>query len=86
LFPEFRTQEYWDRRKLAWKKGDFNEDEKALFFDDPANAKPITENFEKYKEMIEKKWRLQGYIGTATHAVMEAYFSFCKDGVSPTLD
>ena len=80
LFPEFRAKEYWERRKADWKTGKFNKEEVELFFGDGSNVQPITENFNQYIDKIERKWRLQGYVGSSIHAIFETYFNTIAQG------
>lgn len=84
IFPQFRPQEYWDRRIKHWKRGEFTDEEKELFFE--STPQPITENFSNYINKVERKWRLQGYIGSATHAVLEIYFNNIANNKTVSLE
>ncbi len=98
ITPEFRGEEYWNRRLSAWKPktiagntnpGVFTEDETQIINEYLAVSDPGTtldpgqtysdETYNKWKDVIEQKWKQQGQIGTALHSVSEWLFSKVGD-------
>lgn len=80
--PEF-TDKYWtDQRYPAWKNGDFTDDEVETFFDSPDQAKPITNetDFQKYRNMMEDRWKQQAELGETVHSMFQLFFSKIKSG------
>lgn len=85
LFPEFRLEEFWMRKKERWANGEFTPDEvEALFQKVDGNyiVEPIVDDevFNTARKLIEDKWEAQGVIGTEIHKVMQKYWSQTKDG------
>lgn len=73
LFPIFQEENYWAIRRGQWSKGDFTEDEREVFFGEET-PKPITENYDYYRNLMEEKWEAQCLHGDAIHAVFEQFF------------
>lgn len=85
LFPEFKEEEFWKRRKEKWSNGEFTKDEAEILFQkvgDTYTTEPIVDNdqFELSRGLVEDKWKSQGKIGTELHKVMQKYWSQTKDG------
>lgn len=90
LAPEFILENYWENASYRWAKGDFLQEEIDIIYPglkkgDP-KIKPITDGptvsnknagpiFSKYREIIEKKWNMQGLVGEQLHFIMQQYFS-----------
>ena len=81
LNAEFIPKEFWGRMFKRWNDGDFTNTDlvdiiKQVTGEDPATvSRPLTQNtLDTWKEAIESKWKAQGEIGTALHAVSEFYF------------
>lgn len=92
LNAEFKPEEYWTRMFDRWTKGQFTTENaanpneivdiiKQVTGEDPTTIPgPLTKNtMEGWRKIIESKWRAQGEIGTAVHAVSEFYFSKTGD-------
>lgn len=88
LVPEFIEQNYWNNRIDHWTVDEatlqkdkdprrFNDDEINFLFDgDASKAVQIDqETAQKYKDLISKKWEIQGKMGTELHKVMQLCFS-----------
>lgn len=85
LFPEFRPEEFWKRRRERWANGEFNQDEVEVLFQkvgDNYLVEPIItdEKFEQSRELIEDKWKKQGKIGNELHKIMQKYWSQTSSG------
>lgn len=80
LFPEFRQESYWLKKKADWAQGQFAEGEVELFFEDKV-AKPIIDEdiFDFCRKLIEDKWKAQGLIGEQIHRVCQLYWSKTKN-------
>ena len=81
LTAEFKPEEFWPRMFERWNQGNFeNEDLNEIIQqvtgEDPKTVqRPLTEKtLTTWKEAIESKWKAQGKIGEAIHAVSEFYF------------
>lgn len=76
LFPEFREEEYWNRRYTNWKIGQFNDTEIEEFGLDKDNLPKVTdpEQWKKYREQMTHKWETQAKTGTAIHSIMQLCF------------
>lgn len=84
LFPEFREEEYWNRRFDKWKNGDFtnpngelNQSEIEEFGIDPNNPPRITDRrqAEAMRDQMKHRWEMQAKTGTAVHNVLQLVFS-----------
>lgn len=84
LFPEFREEEYWNRRFAKWKNGDFTNPDGTLnqaeideFEIDINNPPKITDRkqAEAMRDQITRKWKIQAKTGTAIHNVLQLFFS-----------
>ena len=82
ITAEFKPEEFWPRMFDRWNKGNFENKElleiiKEVTRDDVETMQgPFSkEVLESWRSAIESKWRAQGEIGTAIHAVSEFYFS-----------
>lgn len=86
ITADFRPEEYWPRIFKKWNEGDFDDATveiiKQVTGEDPRIiSRPLTkETLTTWQKAIESKWKTQGEIGTAVHAVSEYYFS--KNGNS----
>lgn len=96
LFPEFRTDEYFNRRIEKWtlplKSGEkledrFTEDEIDVFFEGNTHEEKLSKlrllnNIEasQLKTLMENKWDFQAAAGTAVHYVLQQYFSKDESG------
>lgn len=81
ITAEFIPKEFWARMFEKWNQGDFSNDElveiiQQVTGEDPKTVPgPLTnETLNTWKKAIESKWKAQGEIGTAIHAVSEFYF------------
>lgn len=87
LVPEFIPKEYWNKIFSQWKDHKITDDSTALLDilsevkkeDIKAYIANLTtilsdETLSEWREIIENKWKVQGEIGTAIHAVSEYYF------------
>ena len=92
LNAEFIPEEYWTRMFDRWTRGQFTTDNqnnpneiidiiKQVTGDDPTTIPgPLTQDtMDTWRKAIESKWKAQGEIGTAVHAVSEFYFSKTGD-------
>lgn len=92
LNAEFIPEEYWTRMFDRWTRGQFTTDNqnnpneiidiiKQVTGDDPTTIPgPLTQDtMDTWRRAIESKWKAQGEIGTAIHAVSEFYFSKTGD-------
>lgn len=85
LFPEFRPEEYWKRRKAAWSNGEFTEDEISVLFQKVnGEYQPIPivdeEAFKKGRALMEDKWKTQGLIGNQIHKIMQKFWGQTSNG------
>lgn len=90
LFPEFRPKDYWNNRKDAWSRGEFNEKELEFFGYTRENAPKILSTdidpqtgkliHDVMQERIEAKWKAQALAGTAVHKIMELFFTTLPSG------
>lgn len=81
LNAEFKPEEYWSRMYDRWTKGNFNDTAiteiiKQVTGEDPSTIPgPLTQDtMDTWRKAVESKWKAQGEIGTAVHAVSEFYF------------
>lgn len=81
LTAEFKPEEFWPRMFKSWNDGNFDNDElvdiiKQVTGEDPKTiSRPLTQTtLDTWRSAIESKWKAQGEIGTALHAVSEFYF------------
>ena len=86
LTAEFRPEEYWNKIYDRWKNRNFQDENlveviKEVTGEDPTTIPgPITKaTMDTWRKAVEGKWRAQGEIGTAVHAVSEMYFSKTGD-------
>ena len=86
LTAEFKPEEFWPRMFKMWNDGDFNNQDlvdiiKQVTGEDPTTiSRPLTESTLKtWRKAIESKWKAQGEIGTAVHAISEFYFGKTGD-------
>lgn len=73
LFPEFIEDEYWKRRYMNWKIGQFTDAEIEEFQLDKNNLPKIT-NPDQQKELrkqMTNKWQIQAKTGTAIHNILQ---------------
>lgn len=91
IVAEFKPEEFWTRMFARWNSGNFQNDDlieiiKQVTGDDPTTMTgPFSdETLNSWRAAIEKKWHVQGSIGTAIHAVSEYYFG--KEGDSYRYD
>ena len=65
LFPEFREDEYWNRRFIAWKNGEYTETELEEFNIDSQNPSKILDSkqHESMRKQMENRWEKQGKTG-----------------------
>lgn len=82
LVAEFIPEEYWPRMFKRWSEGNFSDENlveiiQQVTGEDPRQVPgPLTQDtLETWKKAVESKWKAQGRIGTAVHAVSEYYFS-----------
>ncbi len=81
LFPEFIAENYWKDRFAHWKAGEFNDDEKELFFDNPDSTSAFDESqCKQFRQLLEEKWKQQGQMGEEVHKVLQLFFSTIKTG------
>ena len=87
LFPQFREEEYWNRRYSHWKVGEFNDAEIEEFGLDKNNLPKITDKqqHQKYREQMTNKWKIQAKTGTAIHSVLQLCFQKKKGIYNYTL-
>lgn len=88
LFPEFREEEYWNRRYLNWKIGQFTESELQEFEFDKNNPPNITDQnqWEKLRKSMTHRWEVQAKTGTAIHNILQICFQKQKGIYNFTLD
>lgn len=89
LFPEFREDEYWLRRKKMWASytegADVNEfftpEEIEVIFPE-GNVKALIqqEEIDKAIKLITNKWKKMAEIGTEIHRIAQNYFSTTPGG------
>lgn len=81
LFPEFREEEYWNRRYSNWKLGQFTESELEEFEFDKNNSPRIidSEQHKKLREQMTNRWKIQAKTGTAIHNVLQLCFQKLND-------
>lgn len=77
LFPEFREDEYWNRRFIAWKNGEYTETELEEFNIDSQNPSKILDSkqHESMRKQMENRWEKQGKTGTAIHNILQIIFT-----------
>ena len=90
LFPIFREEEYWKRRRLYWAdenqdinedydaktgKGVYTKEERQLIFGDGPVRRLTPEEMDIWQKIITEKWQQQGEMGSELHHVLEMYFT-----------
>lgn len=86
LNAEFIPEEYWRRIYERWTQGNFEDTDlveiiQQVTGEDPRNVPgPLTKaTMDTWKDAITSKWKAQGEIGSAIHAVSEFYFGKTGD-------
>ena len=80
LFPEFRENEYWDKRYAQWKEGNFNKDEldeiEELGYDKNNPPKLVDRKIcDTIRDKMKERWEAQAKSGTAIHNVLQLCFT-----------
>lgn len=88
LFPEFREDEYWNRRYLNWKVGQFTDAELQEFGFNKDNPPNISDQnqWEKMRQSMTHRWEIQAKTGTAVHNILQICFQKQKGIYNFTLD
>ena len=86
LTAEFKPDEFWPRMFKRWKEDGFENSDLADIIEQVTGENPTTITYsvtertlETWRDAIESKWKIQGEIGTAVHAISEFYFGKTND-------
>lgn len=88
LFPEFRSEDFWMRRKKLWLEGQFSDNEKEILFDNDEqklqdwiskgwdNTSDLgKQELQRMQDEVVYKWKQQADMGTEIHKAYQLYFS-----------
>lgn len=82
-FPYFDEENYWNKRYEDWNRGEFTDDEKQMFFDNPDDVRALNQSeYNTYRSMVEERWKTQAEYGETIHSIFQLFFSKIKSGTN----